>query len=530
MVDQSTIGLLSSEIVLIGIAAFVFVAGAFYPRTPQWWPLFVLIVFAVLLGLYGTFDRSLADRLMRDCSGITVSGPLVVDLFGLLLRQFALVLGLLLTLLFWRREGDNLTSERCGLLVLIIVGVMLTARANDLVLLFLGLELVSIPTYVLLFLGRRDRANAEAAAKYFFLSIFSSAILLYGFSFLYGLGGTTALAGSVSIHASLVGGSPSGAMLTLALVLVMAGLGFKIAAVPFHFYAPDVYQGTTNSNAALLAIVPKVAGFLALVRVYVSVVPADMVFSWQLPLIVAVFTMTLGNVCALWQHNLRRLLAYSSIAHSGYLLIGVASSVADSSSNGIAAMIFYLFAYSLASFTTFAALTHLESPDRPLNQLDDLSGLGKSNPLVAAAMSVAMLSFAGIPILAGFWGKYGLFTSALHVAQSNDAAHVWFVALAVVAAINAAIGAAYYLRVISTMFFQDVRVTLPAQGGLGPFAAMLSAALLVLGIGLFPAVTMQRAQFADQSLPQGVSGSDSVATAHRSRHNIGTNAVSEMSP
>ena len=287
---------------------------------------------------------------------------------------------------------------------------MLVCSANDLVLLFVGLELISIPTYILLFIGRRDKPSGEVTAKYFFLSILSSAILLYGFSFLYGVGESTV----ISTIAVRVGELSEGNLIaTLALVLIFAGLAFKIAAVPFHFYAPDVYQGTSNANAGLLAVVPKVAGVVVLVRLVVAAMPGLETTGWQLALAVAVITMTLGNVLALWQHNLRRMLAYSSIAHAGYLLIGLATGLAGTSAgestDGVGAMIFYLLLYVVATTGTFAALCFLSRREHEVDSLDELAGLSRTHPLVAALIAIFMFSLAGIPPLAGFLGKFTLF-------------------------------------------------------------------------------------------------------------------------
>ena len=199
-------------------------------------------------------------------------------------------------------------------------------------------------------------------------------------------------------------------MATIALVLLFAALGFKMAAVPFHFYAPDVYQGTTNVNAGLLAVAPKIAGVVALIRLAMMLSPAVGTFAWQLAMILAIISMTLGNICALWQKNVRRLLAYSSIAHSGYMLIGLAVGLAGGA-GGIAGALFYVVVYTAASIGTFAAFSFLESEDKPLDSIDDLAGLGQTRPIVAATIAASMFSFSGIPIFAGFWGKFGLFMS-----------------------------------------------------------------------------------------------------------------------
>jgi NADH-quinone oxidoreductase subunit N len=353
--------------------------------------------------------------------------------------------------------------------MLIIVGVMLVAAANDLVLVFLGLELISIPTYVLLFLSRKDRSAAEATAKYFFLGIFSSAILLYGFSFLYGIGGSTQLAETGGIAAKIAelaaGGKESGhlPLLPVALVLIFAGLGFKIAAVPFHFYAPDVYQGASNAAAGLLAVAPKIAGIVALVRLAGLAMPAASQFAWQLAIVLAVFTMTLGNVCALWQQNVRRLMAYSSVAHAGYMLIGLAVALASGATEtgtgvpGVAALLFYLAVYVAASTGTFAALTYLGRKGREVSDVEELAGVGKTAPWAGAVIALCMFSLAGIPPLVGFWGKFGLFAGAVGLATQESAGGVslWFAILAVVGALNAAIAAAYYLRIVGVMYFRS---------------------------------------------------------------------------
>ena len=332
-------------------------------------------------------------------------------------------------------------------------------------------------------------------------------MLLYGFSFLYGLGGSTSLA---VIRQTLLnpatGASAVAANLApVAVVLIVAGLGFKIAAVPFHFYAPDVYQGTTNANAGLLAVAPKIAGIVALLRIVAIAMPSAATFAWQLVIVLAIVTMTLGNICALWQKNLRRLLAYSSIAHAGYLLIGLAVGVASQGSgtgySGLAAMLLYLVVYAFASMGMFGALTYLGTDERPVNDVDELAGLGQRSPVTALAIAVCMFSFAGIPVFAGFWGKYALFVSALGLATgAGDGVSLWFTVLAVVGAINAAIGAAYYLRVIAMMFFHSPRSAAALPDNLAPRAAMLLASAVVVLIGVLPGVPFQQARQAAESV------------------------------
>ena len=327
----------------------------------------------------------------------------------------------------------------------------------------------------------------------------SSAILLYGFSFLYGVAGSTDLAAVRAVlgNAAVL---PTGfaALSKLAMALMFAGLCFKIAAVPFHFYAPDVYQGTTYPNAALLSVVPKAAGLVAMVRLLVMAMPGMEPYSWRVVLAVSLLTMTLGNVLALWQDDLRRLLAYSSIAQAGYMLIGLAVGLATGNApgpwNGVAALGFYLVAYAAATIGAFAVLEHLGRPDRRLDGVEELAGLGRTRPLAAALLAVFMFSLAGVPPLAGFWGKLLVFGSALNVggaAGAEGSLQWWFTGLAIVGVINAAVAAAYYLRVVAVMYFRTPLATPRAQGGAGAWWAAVACALLVVGIGLYPGPLMR---------------------------------------
>ncbi|HEX3871275.1 MAG TPA: NADH-quinone oxidoreductase subunit N, partial [Pirellulales bacterium] len=450
----------------------------------------------------------------RSSDTSLISGPLMADLFSQYLRWLALAVGTLLLLLSMKPSASMLAPEYIGTLLMAVAGSMIVASAGELVVLFLGLELVSIPTYILLYLGRRDAASQESAVKYFFLSVLSSAILLYGFSFLYGVAGSTSLVAlreALSGSAAEVGGARLVAL--VGLILVFAGLGFRIAAVPFHFYAPDVFQGTTNGNAGLLSVLPKLVGFAALVRIVSVAMPGLEVFGWRVALILSVLTMTLGNVLALWQDNLRRLLAYSSIAHAGYMLIGITvgfvsgSDDAGAAFDGVGATLFYLAVYALATTGIFAARTYLGTPDRQVNDVDELAGLGRTHPFVSIALAVFLFSLAGIPPLAGFWGKFTLFSSAVQNAMALDASsdasaatiRNWLLALAVIGALNAATAAAYYLRLVAAMYFRPSIAVLKGQGGMGAFVAMLVSALAVVAVGLYPAPLVRDASDASRS-------------------------------
>jgi NADH-quinone oxidoreductase subunit N len=504
-VDILTIGLVWPEVILVLIATWMYLAGTLSRGRVLWTSLAAVtygVAFFVLLWKEsGLWTETAVGQ-------VGFSGPLIIDYLGQATRFLALTVGLLVTLVASRAGLVKLSTEILATIMMLTAGVMLVGRANDLVLLFVALELISIPTYVILFLGRRDSATEEATAKYFFLSLLASAILLYGMTFLYGVGGgTTMIAGDAArpgIREAVGALSPEQLPLYLAgLVMVVAGLGFKIAAVPFHFYAPDVYEGTTNTNAGLLAVAPKIAGIVALVRLVSTTLPPDAAVGWQLALVLALITMTVGNVCALWQRNLRRLLAYSSIAHAGYMLIGLAVGLAAPNLGGIAAMLFYLAVYALASLGTFASLAYLSSGRHEVSDISEVAGLARAHPWIAGAIAVCMFSLAGIPPLAGFWGKLTLFSGAVRLAISDAGGmSTWFLLLAVVAALNAATAAAYYLRVVGAMYFRPATTSLPAEGGPGALVAVTACIVLVVAVGVTPGVVLQDAERADPLMQQ----------------------------
>ena len=505
---NETVYLLIPEITLALVATGIYLGGAFLPARRGWsW----LAAAAIVVAGMALYRQDVAvSPVGPSVDGGGSYNPIAVDQFSYAIRWAVLGVGLLFIMLAARTSERGESSEFMGSLLLILAGLNLTALAGDLVLLFVALELISIPTYVLLFLGR-GRPVLESGAKYFFLSVLSSALMLYGFSFLYGAAGSTSLS---DIYAALATAGPdplgTASFAALALVLVFAGLAFRLTAVPFHFYAPDVYQGTTNPNAALLAVVPKIAGLVALVRIAMVAMPGLERLGWQLSLALAMLTMTLGNVLALWQNNLRRLMAYSSIAHAGYMLIGLAVgfAVAGGASeaynfDGVGATLFYLLVYSAATVGTFAAITYLGSTGGEINDVDELAGLARAFPKTAAALAVFMFSLTGLPPLAGFWGKFTLFTSALGVDARNPEAGSlwpWFVALAIVGALNAAISAAYYLRIVVVMYFRPAAARAPAAtGGSGAAWATAVCAVLVIAVGCYPGWLIDEANRASQA-------------------------------
>lgn len=478
----STIYFLLPEIAIVAVAVFIYTAGAFW-NADKTWPWIALA--GVLLAMVFLSRQDVAvERVVLASDG-----------FGLYCRWLILATGLLLVLLNYRSLSTDATPEAIGSLLLVIAGGMLVVSANDLVLLFAALELISIPTYILLYLGQGGAGRRESAAKYFFLSVLASAILLYGFSFVYGVAGSMKL-GEIRIALLSLPDMSNGFnhLAKLALALTFAGLCFKLAAVPFHFYAPDVYQGTTNENAALLSVIPKAAGLIVLVRLVWASIANIEPLAWQITLAVSILTMTLGNTLALWQDNPRRMMAYSSIAQAGYLLIGIAAAMAmrnDPSPGpwyGIEAMLFYLCVYAIATIGAFAMLEYLGQPSRGMESINELAGQGRARPAAAAMLAIFMFSLTGIPPLAGFWGKLQIFGSALNVfdAPGRDV-RVWFVVLAIAGVLNAAISAGYYLRIVGVMYFRAPAMTHKTEGrGFGVYTAALACAFVTVIIGIYP--------------------------------------------
>jgi NADH-quinone oxidoreductase subunit N len=368
-------------------------------------------------------------------------------------RGLSLSAGMVIALILWNQVDDGHAAEAHACLLAILAGTNLVAAASDLVSMFLALELVSIPTYVILYLSRRDRAGREATVKYFLLSVFSSALVLYGMSWLYGASGSTNLA---AIGEVVRGTSPQGGarMLQIAFAMLLAGLSFRIAAVPFHFYAPDVFHGTTAANAALLSFLPKVVGFVALLRLVPLTAAGQSDTGWlpddsarSLLALLAVVTMFVGNLMALRQKQLYRLMAYSSVAHAGYMLIGLA--VGDIGAvSGTDAVLFYLAVYGLMTIGAFALLSVVTKGNHPAQLDDDLRGLAQTQFPVALLLAICLFSLTGLPPTAGFLGKLNLFLAAW-----SDGSRMGR-GLAIAMALNAAIAAWYYLRLVALMFLE----------------------------------------------------------------------------
>jgi len=393
--------------------------------------------------------------------GSYFSGFVVVDTFATFFRVLFCVLAILATLVapeYLERRGIP-AGEYYATILFSTVGAMAIALSADLISLFVGIELMTIPVYILAAMQRRDRYSNEAGLKYFLLGAFSSAILLYGFAWLYGIAGTTAYAGITAVVArdGLTGVS------VIALALITVGLSFKAAVVPFHQWTPDAYDGAPTPATAFMSVAPKAAAFAAILRVMLGAL-GPLGVDWSvLFAVLAAVTMTGGNVVALAQTNVKRMLAYSSIAHTGYILAAVAAYKAGGSAG--AAVLFYVFAYGIMNLGAFACLAYLDFGGTRGATLEELNGFSRRHPGGALAFAVFLISLTGIPPTVGFIAKVFVIGPVL------DAGFVW---LAVTIALNAVLAAFYYLRVVVHLYMYD-----PATGA----PRILPAPVLSVGLG-----------------------------------------------
>ena len=484
-----SIRFLLPELVLVGSACVLFLLAAFRSnRRTSGFLALCAIGAATAVSFYFKEPAFLAsDRF------VAAIDPTGVAQF---VRWLALGAGVLYVLIGYSDSSRETAPEYFGCLLVVLAGLSLVARANDLLSLFLALEMISIPTYVLLYLPTKSKAGQEAAMKYFMLSILSSGVLLFGFSHLYGLTGAInlPLIAETLSKASQVGPvSPVSPMALVAVVMVIAGLGFRIAAVPFLFYAPDVYEGAPNGVVAQLAFIPKVAGLVALARVFGLLAPDAPFDSTRtlIPLtlwVIAVVTMTFGNLLALIQDNLKRLFAYSGIAHAGYMLIGflvAMSATGAGTQSGFDSLLVYLVSYGLMTVGVFAVLGYLQHSGRTVETVDDLAGLGRTNPFAAGLFCLFFLSLIGMPLTAGFNGKFLLFFGAFESPTSTPLKDLYRI-LALIAAINSAIAAVYYLKALGVMFLRTPLQPASPARGYACFLAALFCAVGTLAFGVYP--------------------------------------------
>jgi len=426
------------------------------------------------IGLAVTLGLTLAQLSFTQAgNSLTAFHDMVVtDGFSVFLDIIFLGSGLAAVTLaynYLKRMGIE-RGEYYSLLLFSLSGMLLMASAHDLIIVFLALELLSIPLYVLAGFARPRVESEEAALKYFLLGAFATGFVLYGISLMFAATGHTDLAG---VLAAAEGGSAFVRPLFLAgAALFLVGLSFKVAAVPFNMWVPDVYQGSPSPVSAFMSVGAKVAGFAALLRVFVMAFPslgAEMTpLLWGL----AALTMLAGNVLALAQNNIKRLLAYSSIANAGYLLMAlVPYASGQAAASGVAAMLFFFAAYALTSLGAWVVVVALEQAEGQGLLIDDYAGLGRKSPWLALAMTVFMLSFTGFPLTLGFWGKFFLFRAAV---QGG------FTGLALVGLLTSLLSAYYYLRVVVVMFMRAGQPQVCNELWLGLTAGVLAVLVVVL--------------------------------------------------
>ena len=400
---------------------------------------------------------------LTTASHTAFGGFVVVDTFTAFFRVLFCILAIFATVVApeYLERRSIPAGDYYATILFSTVGAMTIALATDLITVFVGLELMTIPVYVLAGMARRDRYSNEAALKYFLLGAFSSAMLLYGFAWLYGISGTTSFSGVAEAVAKR--GLTDGATL-VALALVTVGLAFKAAVVPFHQWTPDAYDGAPTPATAFMSVAPKAAAFAAILRIMIGAL-GPLGLDWSAVFaVLAAITMTGGNVVALVQPNTKRMLAYSSIAHTGYILAAVAAYQAGVAAS--AAVLFYVFAYGIMNLGAFACLIFIDLDGTRGATLDELNGFARRNAGGALAFAIFLISLTGIPPTVGFVAKVFILGPVL------DAGLVW---LAVVIALNAVLAAFYYLRVIVHMYMYDVDANAPR---------VLNARLLSTGLGL----------------------------------------------
>ena len=458
---------IAPELVLCGFGMFVMFLAPVVPKARHGALAFISLIGAAL--------ALASTRLTATHPGLAYSGLFRADTFSLFVHlivcgvAFLAILG---SIDYLKRENLD-AGEFCALILFATAGMGVMAGAHELLTAFVGLEMSSIASYVLASYRRDEPRSNEAAMKYFLLGSFATAFFLYGIALSFGATGSTHLDLMVPLP-----NESSPALLKIGLGFIFIGLAFKVAAVPFQMWTPDVYEGAPAPVTALLSTGPKAAAFALALRILASIDAAPSVWFWAL-WVGAVLSMFVGNLAAIVQTSLKRMLAYSSIAHAGYILVALAAAAAtDHPELGIAAALFYLVGYALVKLGAFLIVAHLGGPGERHVGIEDVTGLARRQPVMAACLSVFLLSLLGLPVLAGFLGKFYVFNAAL------DSNLVW---LAVLMALNSVIASYYYLRVIVAMYMREPKQEIATE----PVPWTLSVVLWIAVVGtvyagLFP--------------------------------------------
>jgi NADH-quinone oxidoreductase subunit N len=490
------------EMFLAGSAMLLLLLGVFQhgrhvAREIAWLGVVVLLIAMVLVLTFGV------DAARQT----TLNGMFVIDGFAVFMKTLMLIGGALSLVLAMRfNEAEGIARPEFAVLVLLAAtGMMMMISAGDLISLYLGLELQNLPLYVIAAFQRDQLRSTEAGLKYFVLGALSSGMLLYGASMVYGFAGSTNFA---KLSEVLVAANGDSIGLVVGIVFVIVGLAFKVSAVPFHMWTPDVYEGAPTPVTAFFSVAPKIAALALFVRVMVSPF-GGLAEQWQQIIVfISIASMVLGAFAAINQRNIKRLMAYSSIGHVGYALIGLAVNSAD----GVRGILVYMAIYLVMNIGTFAAILCMRRQGRWVEQTSDLAGLARSQPGLAIALAIFMFSLAGVPPLAGFFAKLYIFMSAIDasfvpvkpIAGALGPAflveHSQFIYLAVIGVVTSVFGAYYYLRIVKIMFFDEPAGAFdrPISGDLR--AVLAVTALAVLFFVVYPAPVVDSAQLASQTL------------------------------
>src|SRR5579863_7506047 len=442
-----------------------------------------------LIAFVGALAALLTTWYMAQSPGLAFSNMVRVDTFSVFFHFLVIAIAAVVILSSFEYMAVQRirAGEYYALILFGTVGMALMSSAVELVLIFIALEISSISTYILAGFRRQEASSSESSLKYFLLGSFATAFFLYGVALMFGATGST----NIDLISQKLQAGPVQPLVYVAMALMFVGLGFKVAAAPFHIWTPDVYEGAPAPVVGFMSTAPKAAAFAVLLRVVFAInAPGRFWLIW----VAAAFSMTLGNVGALVQTNVKRLLAYSSIAHAGYVLAAFAMTSPENSATGISAVMFYTAAYAAMNVGAFAVVSHFANAGERYVTLEDYEGLGRTSPLLAATLTIFLLSLIGIPMTGGFFAKFYVFSAAI------KANLVW---LTIIGVINSGVGAYYYLRIIVMMYMREPRKPVPVTPV--PLAARLALAVCVIAtlyLGLFPGRVLQYAQGSAQQLVQ----------------------------
>jgi NADH-quinone oxidoreductase subunit N len=440
-----------------------------------------------LIALVGTVAGIASTWYMEESPGAAFSNMVRIDNFSVFFHFLVIAIAAIVILSSFEYMAVQKirAGEYYALILFGTVGMALMSSAVELVLIFIALEISSISTYILAGFRRREASSSESALKYFLLGSFATAFFLYGVAMMFGATGST----NIDLISQKLQAGTISPLVYVATALMLVGLGFKVAAAPFHIWTPDVYEGAPAPIVGFMSTAPKAAAFAVLLRIVFAInAPGRFWLIW----VAAALSMTLGNICALVQTNVKRLLAYSSIAHAGYLLMAFAMTSSDTSATGISAAMFYTASYAAMNVGAFAVVGHFANAGERYVTLEDYEGLGRTSPLLAATLTIFLLSLIGIPMTGGFFAKFYVFGAAL------KANLIW---LTVIGVINSAIGSYYYLRIIVMMYMREARKEVPvAPVSLGLGLALALSLIATLYMGILPNSVLQHTREAAQDL------------------------------